>query len=88
MRSLRPCSPRRVSAAAFPLFFQTNAPPPASSRLLPPQDILANLFKLQIGGQKHWNVYTHSFLQFGLNSARARMLTKVTNAAAAAGDDG
>lgn len=37
------------------------------------QDIMSNLFKLQIGGQKHWNVYTHSFLYFGLNSARLRM---------------
>lgn len=46
-----------------------------------PQDILANLFKLQIGGQKHWNVYTHSFLQFGLNSARLRMHTKVAEEA-------
>ncbi|CAN0437084.1 unnamed protein product, partial [Ectocarpus sp. 8 AP-2014] len=43
------------------------------------QDILANLFKLQIGAEKHWNVYTHSFLQFGLNSARARMHTKVVH---------
>ncbi|CAB1099538.1 unnamed protein product [Ectocarpus sp. CCAP 1310/34] len=48
------------------------------------QDILANLFKLQIGAEKHWNVYTHSFLQFGLNSARARMHMKVVHAAAAA----
>eukprot|EP00904_Undaria_pinnatifida_P011382 jgi/Undpi1/7374/HiC_scaffold_22.g09847.m1 len=45
------------------------------------QDILANLFKLQIGGQKHWNVYTHSFLQFGLNSARLRMHTNVAEEA-------
>ena len=49
-----------------------------------PKDILANLFKLQIGGQKHWNVYTHSFLQFGLNSARRRMHTKVVDAAVSA----
>lgn len=51
------------------------------SSLFCPQDILANLFKLQIGGQKHWNVYTHSFLQFGLNSARLRMHTKVAEEA-------
>lgn len=56
--------------------------------LLPPKDILANLFKLQIGAQKHWNVYTHSFLQFGLNSARARMHTKVTDAAKAEAAEG
>lgn len=65
----------------------TDTNPPAS--LLPPfshppKDILANLFKLQIGGQKHWNVYTHSFLQFGLNSARIRMHTKVADSAKAA----
>lgn len=32
---------------------------------LPSQDILEGLFKLQIGGQKEWNVYAKSFLQFG-----------------------
>ncbi|CAM9669630.1 unnamed protein product, partial [Phaeothamnion confervicola] len=37
------------------------------------QDIVANLFKLQVGAQKHFNVYTHSFLYFGINSARDRM---------------
>ena len=40
----------------------------------PDQDILANLFKLQIGDQKHWNVYGHSFLSFGRNSARDRYI--------------
>lgn len=30
---------------------------------------MANLFKLQIGPQKHWNVYAHSFLYFGVVSA-------------------
>lgn len=43
------------------------------SFFVPDQDILANMFKLQIGAQKHWNVYTHSFLYFGVNSARERM---------------
>lgn len=33
---------------------------------------MANLFKLQIGGSKHWNVYAHSFLYFGVNGAYAR----------------
>jgi hypothetical protein len=33
---------------------------------------MEGLYKLQIGGQKHWNVYTKSFLQFGINSARRR----------------
>ena len=36
------------------------------------EDIMEGLYKLQIGGQKHWNVYTKSFLEFGINSARRR----------------
>lgn len=36
------------------------------------QDILEGLFKLQLGSQRHWNVYTRSFLQFGHVSARKR----------------
>ena len=36
------------------------------------EDYMEGLYKLQIGGQKHWNVYTKSFLQFGINSARRR----------------
>jgi len=39
----------------------------------PEQDILSNLFKLQVGSQKHWNIYAHSFLQYGRVSARQRM---------------
>lgn len=38
----------------------------------PTEDIMANLFKLQIGQGKHWNLYSHSFLYFGLNEARNR----------------
>ena len=38
-----------------------------------PVSILSNLFKLQVGGEKHWNIYAHSYLQFGRISARARM---------------
>ncbi|KAG5177862.1 nucleoside phosphatase GDA1/CD39, partial [Tribonema minus] len=38
----------------------------------PDQDIMSNLFKLQIGSQKHWNVYTHSFLGFGEAAMRMR----------------
>jgi len=45
------------------------------------QDISENLFKLQIGGQKHWNVYTKSFLSFGHVSARKRHLTSVADTA-------
>eukprot|EP00605_Chrysophyceae_sp_TOSAG23-4_P002174 GSChrysophyteH1.ASY1.ANO1.2404.1 assembled CDS len=39
---------------------------------LPSEDYMEGLYKLQIGGQKHWNVYTKSFLEFGINSARRR----------------
>ena len=39
----------------------------------PDEDILANLFKLQIGHAKHWNLYAHSFLYYGLNEARNRL---------------
>ena len=35
----------------------------------------------QIGGQKHWNVYTRSSLQFGINSARRRHFQTLTRAA-------
>lgn len=37
------------------------------------QDIMANLFKLQIGTARHWNVYVHSFLYFGVNGAWQRL---------------
>jgi hypothetical protein len=52
---------------------------------VPDQDILANMFKLQIGGQKHWNVYVHSFLYFGANSALARLNQRMVAEAQAAG---
>lgn len=42
---------------------------------VPSQDVMEGMFKLQIGAQKHWNVYTKSFLQFGINSARDRHFT-------------
>lgn len=38
----------------------------------PNGDVMANLFKLQIGSSKHWNVYAHSFLYFGVNGAFER----------------
>lgn len=38
-------------------FFQSN------------NDVMSNLFKLQIGQAKHWNIYAHSFLFFGINEA-------------------
>ena len=39
----------------------------------PNQDIMSNLFKLQVGAAKHWNVYTHSYLMFGANAAYERL---------------
>lgn len=39
----------------------------------PDGDIMANLFKLQIGQGKHWNVYAHSFLYYGINEAGNRL---------------
>lgn len=38
---------------------------------------MANLFKLQIGQSKHWNIYAHSFLYFGMNEARKRFQAKL-----------
>eukprot|EP00536_Pseudo-nitzschia_multiseries_P017734 jgi/Psemu1/248329/estExt_Genewise1.C_17760003 len=35
-------------------------------------DLMANLFKLQLGGARHWNVYVHSYLYFGINGAWSR----------------
>lgn len=46
---------------------------------VPSQDIEEGLYKLQIGGQKMWNVYTKSFLQFGVVSARVRHLTNLVD---------
>jgi hypothetical protein len=39
----------------------------------PNGDVMANLFKLQIGGARHWNIYVHSFLYFGVNGAWSRL---------------
>lgn len=38
----------------------------------PNQDISEGLFKLQVGSQRHWNLYAKSFLKYGHNSARER----------------
>ncbi|KAL7473582.1 hypothetical protein ACHAXS_014134 [Conticribra weissflogii] len=38
----------------------------------PDGDVMSGLFKLQIGQGKHWNVYAHSHLMFGMNMAEAR----------------
>ena len=45
-------------------------------------DIMSNLFKLQIGAAKHWNVYVHSFLYFGVNSAYDRLNARLVASAA------
>jgi len=37
------------------------------------EDIMSNLYKLQIGQGKHWNVYAHSFLYYGIGEAWNRM---------------
>mmetsp|Transcript_5290 Transcript_5290/g.10446 ORF Transcript_5290/g.10446 Transcript_5290/m.10446 type:complete len:645 (-) Transcript_5290:43-1977(-) len=48
----------------------------------PNGDVMANLFKLQIGSSKHWNVYAHSFLYFGINGAFERLNARlIVNAA-------
>lgn len=39
----------------------------------PNGDIMSNLFKLQIGQGKHWNLYAHSFLFYGINEAKNRL---------------
>lgn len=49
------------------------------SFFVPSQDISDGLFKLQIGSQRHWNIYVKSFLQFGYNSAQLRHFTDLAN---------
>jgi Golgi nucleoside diphosphatase len=49
-------------------------------------DVMANLFKLQIGAAKHWNVYVHSFLYFGVNLAYDRLNARLV-AASSNGND-
>ena len=44
----------------------------------PGEDIMSNLFKLQIGQAKHWNVYAHSFLRYGVNEAQERMRARLS----------
>ena len=43
------------------------------------EDIMANLFKLQIGQGKHWNVYTHSYLFYGINEATNRFEARLAH---------
>lgn len=44
----------------------------------PSEDIMSNLFKLQIGQAKHWNVYAHSFLFYGMNEAIHRFQARLS----------
>jgi GDA1/CD39 (nucleoside phosphatase) family len=41
------------------------------------EDIMSNLFKLQIGQAKHWNVYAHSFLYYGMEEALHRFQARL-----------
>lgn len=43
----------------------------------PSEDVMANLFKLQIGQARHWNVYAHSFLFYGMNEATNRLQARL-----------
>jgi hypothetical protein len=43
----------------------------------PKEDIMSNLFKLQVGQAKHWNVYAHSFLFYGMNEAIHRFESRL-----------
>jgi hypothetical protein len=45
----------------------------------PGYDIMADLFKLQIGQGKHWNIYAHSFLWYGINEAKERLEARLIN---------
>lgn len=45
----------------------------------PNGDVMANLFKMQLGGARHWNVYVHSFLYFGVNGAWSRLNARLYN---------
>lgn len=39
----------------------------------PGHDIIENLFKVQVGGLKHWNIYARSFLHYGAYSSMQRL---------------
>jgi Golgi nucleoside diphosphatase len=53
----------------------------------PSGDVMANLFKLQIGAAKHWNVYAHSFLYFGVNGGYDRLNARLVKTAELDGVD-
>lgn len=48
---------------------------------MPSQDIPDGLYKLQLGGQKQWNLYAKSFLKFGIVSARVRLMKMLADQA-------
>lgn len=43
----------------------------------PNEDIMSNLYKVQIGQAKHWNIYAHSFLFYGVNEAMERFQARL-----------
>jgi hypothetical protein len=45
----------------------------------PQGDVMSNLFKLQIGQGKHWNVYAHSHLMYGMNMAESRRKARLVS---------
>ena len=45
----------------------------------PNEDIMSSLFKLQIGQAKHWNLYAHSFLFYGMNEAINRFYAELAS---------
>ena len=49
----------------------------------PDGDVMSGLFKLQIGQGKHWNVYAHSHLMYGMNMAEARRKARLVRNATA-----
>jgi Golgi nucleoside diphosphatase len=51
------------------------------SFFVPNQDISESLFRIQLGRQKHWNLYATSFLQFGHVSARQRHILDLASRA-------
>jgi len=45
----------------------------------PQGDVMSDLFKLQIGQGKHWNVYAHSHLMYGMNMAESRRKARLVS---------
>ncbi|KAL7431919.1 hypothetical protein ACHAXM_002874 [Skeletonema potamos] len=45
----------------------------------PQGDVMSNLFKLQIGQGKHWNVYAHSHLMYGMDMAESRRKARLVS---------